>query len=717
MPIGSLGLPVVEGRLQYLTKLARSIREKWRPSFIYDLVAPLVMALIIVLLADTALFERLENITMDLRFRSRAAQDPPADPNVLLVGIDEPSLEKFGRWPWLRERHADLCKLLALNDASVVAFDLLFTEASTQEDDDYFVEGVKALPAVVTGALTDRNAGPVSPEATRTEPIRSVVGNRDAVHGKPGARVPIHSLGSVSWMGFVDSDPSGTDGVRRRIPLLVRVGDDLYPSLALQALMLHWKVKADQVDVRLGEWMQLMGPEGQRRIPITPSGDLWLNYRAQTTFANASYKELMAALYRDAIGEEALPANAPRVKGKIVVIGQVASGLTDLGPSPLEPTSPLVWTSMNALNSMLKGDYLRVIPLLPWTLLGWIVVASSTLFGLRNEHILRSLLLPVAIIALYVGVAFALFTLKSIALPVAIPVLAFVIVHFGKVSLEWIEEVFAERRISAELARTHEAKKLLEQELSIAREIQMSTLPQTFPPFPDRPEVDLHAIMIPAKYVGGDLFEFFFVGENKLFFVIGDVSGKGVPAALFMTMALAVIRSHVIAGRSPAETLRRSNNVLALRNERCTFVTIFCGLLDTETGVVRYANGGHNPPVLMDGEGGVRFLEAEGTAIGAIEGLEFSERELTLQPDQGLFLYTDGVTEAIDQKEELFSDERLLGALNVRHRAFSAEKMIGRVHRQLSTFVGDAAQFDDITALAVFYRGKSNGNGSGKSVE
>jgi sigma-B regulation protein RsbU (phosphoserine phosphatase) len=284
-------------------------------------------------------------------------------------------------------------------------------------------------------------------------------------------------------------------------------------------------------------------------------------------------------------------------------------------------------------------------------------------------------------------------------------------VHVGKVITEWIERIYAERRVTAELERATEAKKLLEQELGIAREIQMSTLPQIFPPFPERPEIDLHAIMIPAKYVGGDLYEFFFVGEDNLFFVIGDVSGKGVPAALFMTMALAVIRSHVIAGRSPSETLRRSNNVLALRNERCTFVTIFCGLLDTKTGRMRYANGGHNPPVLMDGEGGVRFLEAEGTAIGAIEGLEFEERELVLQPDQGLFLYTDGVTEAINVKEELFLDERLIDTLKVRHRSFSAEQIITRVHKHLDEFVGAAPQFDDITALALFYRSKPATNG------
>jgi serine phosphatase RsbU (regulator of sigma subunit)/CHASE2 domain-containing sensor protein len=692
------------------TKLYRMFSGKWRPSFVYDLVAPVAIALGMVFFADTSLFQKLENITLDLRFRARAPQDPPADPRLLLVSIDGASLERFGRWPWPRERHGDLCKLLAVNDPAVVAFDIFFTEAGNPEDDAYLVESAQGLPSLVTGALADDSGNGIAPDAVRTKPIRSIHGDRKAIPGNSGALLPIPALGAVSWMGFVNSEPSGVDGVRRRVPLLWRVGDDAYPTLALETLLLLWKAEPDQVDVRLGEWMELPGPEGRRRIPITASGELWLNYRAKESYSKWSYQALVAALYRDATGEEALPANVPAVKGKIVVIGQVEPGLTDLGPSPLEATSPLVLTWLTALNSILKDDYLRIVPLLPWALVIWVAVAWSTLLGLRNEHILRSLLMPVAIVSLYLGLTLALFALKSIAIPVAVPVLGFAIVHVGKISTEWIEEVFAERRISAELLRTTEAKKLLEQELGIARDIQMSTLPQEFPPFPDRPEIDLHAIIIPAKYVGGDLYEFFFVGENKLFFVIGDVSGKGVPAALFMTMALAVLRSHVIAGRSPAETLRRSNDVLALRNERCTFVTIFCGLLDTETGCVRYANGGHNPPVLMDGEGGVSFLEAEGTAIGAIEGLEFEERELYLKPDQGLFLYTDGVTEAIDKSEELFSDERLLGALNVRHRAFTAEQVIGRVNRQLTEFVGEALQFDDITALALFYRGKSNGS-------
>ena len=682
---------------------------KWRAPLIYDLVAPVVLAVVMTLFGNSSFLQRLENLTMDMRFRVRAPEDPPADARLLLVGIDQPSLNLFGRWPWPRERHGDLCKLLAVNDPAVVSFDLLFTDRGTPEDDAYFAEAVKELPNVVTGAMTNSNAGPVEAGATRSRPISSVHGDRSKLHGNSGALVPYPALGAVSSIGFVDCEPGG-DGVRRRLPLLLRVGDDVYPSIALQTLMLFWNVKPEQVKVELGRWIEVPSPEGMRHIPINASGELWINYRSGASYSGASYQGVVNALYKDATGEKPLGPEFSGVKGRAVIVGQTAMALTDFGPNPLEAKSPLVMCWLNALNSILKSDYLRVVPLLPWGLVVWLAMAWSTLFGLRNEHILRSLLLPVGIITLYVCAAFVLFLYKSIALPVATPVLGFGLVHVGKLATEWIEEIFNERRLSAELLRTTEAKKLLEQELGIAREIQFSTLPQVFPPFPDRPEIDVHAIMVPAKFVGGDLYEFFFVGENKLFFVIGDVSGKGVPAALFMTMALAVIRSHVIAGRSPAETLRRSNNVLTLRNERCTFVTIFCGLLDTETGHVVYSNGGHNPPVLMDGEGGVNFLEAEGVAIGAVEDLDYEERELYLKPDQGLFLYTDGVTEAINTSDELFSDDRLINSLKVRHRAFTAAELVSKVHRQLTDFVGSAAQFDDITALTVFYRGKKNGD-------
>jgi sigma-B regulation protein RsbU (phosphoserine phosphatase) len=172
-----------------------------------------------------------------------------------------------------------------------------------------------------------------------------------------------------------------------------------------------------------------------------------------------------------------------------------------------------------------------------------------------------------------------------------------------------------------------------------------------------------------------------------------------------MTMTLSVIRAHALEGLSPVEILRRSNNVLTMRNERCTFVTLFCGILDTVDGRVAYANGGHNPPLVLNGHGGVRFLEQEGVALGAMEDMPYVERDLVLDPGQGLFLYTDGVTEANNSKEELFEEDRLEQTLRIRHTAFTSKEITIYLRKALADFVQEAAQSDDITALTLFYRG------------
>jgi sigma-B regulation protein RsbU (phosphoserine phosphatase) len=158
-------------------------------------------------------------------------------------------------------------------------------------------------------------------------------------------------------------------------------------------------------------------------------------------------------------------------------------------------------------------------------------------------------------------------------------------------------------------------------------------------------------------------------------------------------------------GLSPAEILRRANNVLAMRNERSTFVTTFCGFLDVSTGHVAYANGGHNPPAKLDGDGGVEFLEMGGIALGAMDGMSYEERELTLQPGQGLLLYTDGVNEATNAQDELFEDERLVSALQLPHRKMTAEMITANLRQKVAEFVLEAPPSDDITAVAILYRG------------
>ncbi len=324
------------------------------------------------------------------------------------------------------------------------------------------------------------------------------------------------------------------------------------------------------------------------------------------------------------------------IRDKIVVVGQVAVGMTDLGPNPLEKVAPLVQVHLNVLNSILTGDYLNLVPLWPWPALGWIVIAWAFLFLVRGKTTISSVVWPILTVAAYTALTFALFVAHSISLPLALPVLGFLAVGTGAITVRWVEEQANRRRASARLEQEKAARELLEKELQIAHDIQVSMLPKEF--FSERTQFDIYARMKPAKSVGGDLYNFFFIDDKHLFFVIGDVGGKGVPAALFMTMALSIFRANAVTGIQPGDILARSNNTLAMQNNSCTFVTTFCGLLNTETGHVAYANGGHNPPIVFDGRGGFRFLEQEGVALGALEDMPYTSRELTLAVGEGLLL-------------------------------------------------------------------------------
>ncbi|MBF0506938.1 MAG: PP2C family protein-serine/threonine phosphatase [Nitrospirae bacterium] len=256
-----------------------------------------------------------------------------------------------------------------------------------------------------------------------------------------------------------------------------------------------------------------------------------------------------------------------------------------------------------------------------------------------------------------------------------------------------------------QLAETTAAKEKIESELKIASDIQMSILPRIFPPFPDRPEFDIFALIEPAKEVGGDFYDFFQVDDTHLCFTIADVSGKGVPAALYMAVTKTLIMSVAKEGITADRILMKVNDELSRDNDVNMFVTIFCGILDISTGEVCYANGGHNPPLVIRKDGDISFLgEAGGLVIGAFEGMTYTLEKLMLGPGDTLFMYTDGVTEAMNEKEELFSDERLereLASLN----AVDIQRLVSGIMDKIIFFTGGAPQSDDITMLAVRFYG------------
>ena len=253
----------------------------------------------------------------------------------------------------------------------------------------------------------------------------------------------------------------------------------------------------------------------------------------------------------------------------------------------------------------------------------------------------------------------------------------------------------------SDLKQTTAEKERIESDLRIATEIQTSMLPTIFPAFPDRTEFDIFASMEPAKEVGGDFYDFFFVSENHLCFVIGDVSGKGVPAALFMVITKTLLKTEASRGIPPEYVLFNVNNTLVPENETCMFATVFIGLLDIKTGELQYANAGHNPPIISRKTGETAYLDVEhGFVLGTFPDSKFGSGSLTLSEDDLLFLYTDGVTEAIDEEQKLFSEPRLRDILE-KVRDHSTQEIIGEVRKEINFFVKLAPQYDDITMLTL----------------
>ena len=258
-------------------------------------------------------------------------------------------------------------------------------------------------------------------------------------------------------------------------------------------------------------------------------------------------------------------------------------------------------------------------------------------------------------------------------------------------------------------------KERIAAELTLAGQIQMNSIPNNFPAFPDRTEFDIYASMDPAKDVGGDFYNFFPIDEDHLAIVIGDVSGKGIPAALFMMVTNILISDRTRMGGSPAEILAYVNDDLCKHNKADMFVTVWLGILELSTGKLVAANAGHEYPILGQNGAFALLRDKHGFVVGGMDGIRYRNYELTLAPGDRLFLYTDGLPEATDADERMFGTDRVLAALNGAGNA-SAQEILQAVHTAVNDFVKDAEQFDDLTMLCLDYRGTTGENTYGTTA-
>ena len=251
-------------------------------------------------------------------------------------------------------------------------------------------------------------------------------------------------------------------------------------------------------------------------------------------------------------------------------------------------------------------------------------------------------------------------------------------------------------------------KEKISAELNVANKLQAEMLPSDFPAFPDRKEFDLYATMDPAKEVGGDFYDFFFVDDDHLCLVVADVSGKSIPAALFMVNSKTRIQNQASFGKSPGQILAAVNDQLCLRNESGFFVTVWIAIIDLKTGKGVAANAGHEHPVIRRANGSYELvIYRHSLAVGVVEGVPFNEHEFELHPGDRIFIYTDGVPEATSEQDELFGEERMVESLNS-HMEDSLQELLPDLKKDIDNFVGNAPQFDDITMLGFDYYGPRN---------
>ena len=262
--------------------------------------------------------------------------------------------------------------------------------------------------------------------------------------------------------------------------------------------------------------------------------------------------------------------------------------------------------------------------------------------------------------------------------------------------------VVAQKEMSEDSAR-------METELQMATQIQEGMLPNIYPPFPDRKEFDIYGTMNPAREVGGDFYDFFLIDDDHLAMVVADVSGKGVPAALFMMAAKIILANYAMMGKTPAEVMEATNLTVCSNNPQEMFVTVWLGILEISTGVLTAVNAGHEYPALQKNGRFELVKDKHGFVVGGMENVTYTQYTLQLEPGDTLFLYTDGVPEATNQAMESFGTARMIDALN-ENPAASPRALLQNVHAAVDRFVGKAEQFDDLTMLCLSYGSTMPGN-------
>ncbi|MFZ2061150.1 MAG: CHASE2 domain-containing protein [Candidatus Binatus sp.] len=707
-------------------------RLRWRLSWLHrTFSAPgrapalVVLALLVIVRAlDPAVVQSLRLRGFDFleQLALRKYQPLPVE----IVAIDDKSLAQYGQWPWSRARLAQLVDKIASGKPSVLGVDVIFAEPDRLSP-GRLVNSDPEIPASVAGELSRLPSHEtVLADALRKVPTVLAAGVSDEGHPRSApSRVTmilesginprpflfthpelLRSLPEITaaerGQGSVDME-SDRDGVTRRVPLFIFAEGHLVPDLALE--MLRVALGGGALGIVTGSEGVEGATLGTHFLPTDSRGRIYPYFTPSYYARYISAADLLNGSY-----------DPSRLNGAAVLVGSSAAGLSDLAQTPLG-LMPAVEVWAQSLESMLTGNLLRrpasmnLIEIAIVLLAGLIIIFS---LPYQNPRVAGAALL--CIVAILFGSALASFKFSKLLLDGIYPALSSVMV-FGVMLSENLRVAEAgRRRLASELQHEREVEARLDGELNAARAIQLGLLPRHFPGPPDRHDLEVFASIEPARMVGGDLYDFVLLDPEHLSFAIADVSGKGVPAALFMAMTKEVLHTATLRYRNALDRVfNEANDKISAASEELgaggtnmMFVTVFAGILDLASGMLVYVNAGHDSPfVIRAGAEPEGFPLAGGPPLGTVDDFQYSIEHRQLAPGAMVLAYTDGVTEAQDTNRMLYSGARLK-ALLASVPTIGARAVVDFVRDDVRRFAAGAEQADDITLLAVRWLGPAS---------
>jgi len=594
------------------------------------------------------ILDRFELVTLDFRCVARLLFPQKTNPDIVLIEIGEDTIQALGQWPIPRDYHASLIDVLSKFKAKAVIFDILFCEPSGW--DPVLIKSVQAAGNVYF------------PYAFRFKEKHK----KGALEAS-GIEAPLleNLKNAAKGVGFINK-ASDIDGKVRRAPLLIKYNNEFFPSMTVKAASDYLGRKLDA-----------------NLLPLDEEGCLLLNFAGRwvNAFKHYSYLDILAS-YQELSDGEKPRINLESLNGKVCFIGLTATGTQEIGPVAVQSNYPMLGIHANLFNMLTEGVYLKRLNRL-WNIFLLILSAFVIVFFVARFRPYVAFFISLGIISLLFMAAALLFVFEGIWIDIVCPAAILFCVYLALTLVKYIGEIRVREKIQKELA--------------VASSIQKCFLPAEIPALPG---LDIAAAMKTAKEVGGDLYDFIKLDDNRLGVMIGDVSGKGTPAALFMAKVESLFRVYAKGEGRPSKTIEMLNNEIASDERSGLFTTLTYAIFDASNNDMLLSDAGHLPVILLrDNKIELIALE-DGMAVGIMEGTVFGDKAVKLSKGDIAVFYTDGANEARDIKGNEFGIERLTGLVGS-FRGLPAKEIVDSIFNELKAFQGKAVQHDDITIVAV----------------